>query len=147
MVGLGHSGNPQLSPTLSIARRVITLQQHNAPPLTPLASFVDPVSQLIKAIKPANITSSLRISCALLGPRFGFLSSDISARSLRASGAMALLCAQVNSNVIQLLGRWRSDKMLRYIHVQAEPVMRDFSSRMLQHGSFVLHPNSDVPLL
>jgi hypothetical protein len=60
---------------------------------------------------------------------------------------MALLCAQVNSNVIQLLGRWRSDKMLRYIHVQAEPVMRDFSSRMLQHGSFVLHPNSDVPLL
>ena len=60
---------------------------------------------------------------------------------------MALLCAQVDANVIQLIGRWRSDEMLRYLHVQTEPVMRDFSSRMLQHGSFTLHPNADVPLL
>jgi hypothetical protein len=59
---------------------------------------------------------------------------------------MALLCAQVDTNVIRLLGRWRSDEMLRYLTVQAAPVMRDFSSRMLNHGSFTLLPNSDVPM-
>ena len=81
----------------------------------------------------------------ILGPALGFLPTDISARSLRASGAMALLCAQVDSDVIRLLGRWRSDEMLRYLHIQAEPVMRDFASRMLTHGNFVLTPNQDVP--
>jgi hypothetical protein len=59
---------------------------------------------------------------------------------------MALLCAHVDSDVIRLLGRWRSDKMLRYLHIQAEPVMRDFSRRMLAGGSFTLLPNQDVPI-
>jgi hypothetical protein len=58
---------------------------------------------------------------------------------------MALLCAQVDSDVIRLLGQWQSDKMLRYLHIQAEPVMRDFALRMLTHGNFVLTPNQDIP--
>jgi hypothetical protein len=58
---------------------------------------------------------------------------------------MALLCARVDTDIIRLLGRWRSDKMLRYLTVQAEPIMRDHARRMLTHGNFVLHPNSDVP--
>jgi hypothetical protein len=83
---------------------------------------------------------------AIIGPSVGFLPSDISARSLRAAGAMALLCAQVDSDVIRQLGRWRSDEMLRYLHVQAEPVMSDFSRRMLLGGSFTLLPNQAVPI-
>ena len=83
---------------------------------------------------------------AILGPALGFLPTDISARSLRASGAMALLCAQVDSDVIRLPIRWRSDEMLvRYLHIQAKPVMRDFASSLLTHGNFVLTPNQDVP--
>ena len=35
--------------------------------------------------------------------------------------------------------------MLRYLHVQAEPVMRNFAKRMID-GNFVLHPNSDIPI-
>jgi hypothetical protein len=47
-----------------------------------------------------------------------------------------------------LVGRWRSDEMLRYLQVQAEPTMRGFSARMLQHGGlFVLLPNNHVPCL
>jgi hypothetical protein len=60
---------------------------------------------------------------------------------------MALLCAHVDTDIIRLLGRWRSDEMLRYLHVQAEPVMRDFSRRMLSGGTFTLLPNQDVPIL
>jgi hypothetical protein len=59
---------------------------------------------------------------------------------------MALLCAQVDSDILRLLGRWRSDEMLRYLHIQAEPVMRDFSRRMLIGGAFTLLPNQTVPL-
>ena len=54
----------------------------------------------------------------------------------KALGAMALLCgAQVDTNIIGLLGRWRSDKMLCYLHLSAETVMCNFASRMLNHGN------------
>jgi hypothetical protein len=45
-----------------------------------------------------------------------------------------------------LVGRWRSDEMLRYLHVQAEPTMRGFSARMLQHPLLLnSHPQSSRP--
>jgi hypothetical protein len=59
---------------------------------------------------------------------------------------MALVCANVDADRIRLLGRWKSDEMLRYLHVQAEPVMRHFSSPMLAGGNFTLLPNQEVPL-
>ena len=37
---------------------------------------------------------------------------EVSAHSLRAGGAAALLCTNVDPNVIQLLGRWKSDAMI-----------------------------------
>jgi hypothetical protein len=60
---------------------------------------------------------------------------------------MALLCAQhVDTDVIHVIGRWRSDKMLRYLHLQADSLMKGFSSKMLNRGNFVvLIPNQDVP--
>ena len=71
----------------------------------------------------------------------------LSAHSLRDSGTMALLCAQVDTDIIRPLGRWHSDEMLCYLHLLAEPVMHNFASRMLNHGNFVLHPNHDeVPV-
>ena len=99
------------------------------------------------AVSAANITEALRIAVAMQGPTVGFLPEDISARALRAGGAMALLCAQVDSDLIRLLGRWRSDEMLRYLHVQAQPVMRNFSRLMLQGGQFSLIPGPEVPNL
>ena len=80
-----------------------------------------------------------------LGPELGFLPEDVTARCLRASGANALLCAKVDTDVIRLLGRWRSDEMLRYLHCQATPVMQDFSRKMLSGGVFTLIPNQWVP--
>jgi hypothetical protein len=146
VIGLGRSGNPVLCPVAAITRRVQHLRTQHAPPTQPLASYYyENGSPTIHLIKPADITTALRLSTAVIGPTVGFLPADISARSLRAAGAMALLCAHVDSDVIRLLGRWRSDEMLRYLHVQAEPVMRDFASRMLVGGAFTLLPNQTVP--
>jgi hypothetical protein len=146
VVGLAHSGNPQFSPTVCIARRVIHLRAHAAPPTTSLASVWCARTNKFKPIKAADIAAALKLGCTFLGPQYGFLPADILARSLRASGAMALLCAHVDTDIIRLLARWRLDEMLRYLHVQAEPVMRDFASRMLQNGTFTLHPTEAVPL-
>jgi hypothetical protein len=142
VIGLGRSGHTNLCPVLSLARRIIHLRQNDAPPTTPLATYF--VAGTGKPVSPAAITATLRLAVTSLGPSLGFLPSDISARCLRAAGAMALLCAQVDTDIIRLLGRWRSDEMLRYLHVQAAPVMRDFASKMLS-GHFTLHPNSQVP--
>jgi hypothetical protein len=148
VIGLGRSGNPHLCPVAALTRRIAHLRSHNAPAQVPLASYYTTNNATQPSlVKPAHITAVLRASTAIIGPSVGFLPSDISARSLRAAGAMALLCAHVDTDVIRLLGRWRSDEMLRYLHVQAEPVMRDFSRRMLSGGSFTLLPNQDVPIL
>jgi hypothetical protein len=144
VIGLGRSGDPLFCPVLTLQRRATHLRQHNLPPDTALATFVH--CSRMQLVAPAHITVALRASAAILGPSLGFLPSDINARSLRAAGAIALLCTHVDSDVIRLLGRWRSDQMLRYLHVQAEPVMRHFARRMLQDGDFTLLPNQQVPL-
>jgi hypothetical protein len=80
-----------------------------------------------------------------MGPQLGFNADDVSARSCRAGGAMALLCGRVDTSIIQLVGRWRSDVMLRYLHLQAGALMSNLSSTMLQAGAFHLVPGQDVP--
>jgi hypothetical protein len=44
--------------------------------------------------------------------RTGITADEVSARSLRAGGAMDLLCGKVDMNFIQILGRWHSDAMI-----------------------------------
>jgi hypothetical protein len=141
VIGLGRSGDPNFCPVVATARRVLHLRQAAALPSQPLASYLNPASATLRRITPSELTALLRMSTHLLGPTYGFLPSDVSARSLRAAGAMALLCANVDTDRIRLLGRWRSDEMLRYLHVQAEPVMRNFASQMLAGGHFALLPN------
>ena len=86
----------------------------------------------------------LRLSATALYPTLGIDPKRISARSLRAGGAMALLCARVDTDIIRLVDRWRSDEMLRYLHLQAYPLMRTFAQRMLSSGHFSLSPNQDI---
>lgn len=58
---------------------------------------------------------------------------------------MALLCAKVDPDVIKLVGRWRSDQMLRYLHLQAYPKMHTFSRLMITGGHFSILNNASVP--
>ncbi len=58
---------------------------------------------------------------------------------------MALLLARVDTDVIRLIGQRRSDEMLRYLHVQAYPLMRNYSRPMLDAGDYTLISNQLVP--
>jgi hypothetical protein len=147
VIGLALSGSIDCCPVKAVVRRIHALRADGAIGATPLASYRITPGGRWSSISAANITDSLRLAVALHGPSVGFLPTDISASALRAGGAMALLCAQVDTNLIRLLGRWRSDTMLRYLHLQAQPVMRDFSRIMLHGGQFSLIPGPNVPIV
>mgnify|MGYP006215257593 CR=1 FL=1 len=144
VVKLGRSGDPHCCPTLAIIRCVLHLRSNNAPPHTPLAR-VFLASGTTASVKPADITSLLRSAVRFLGFGLGFTAQEVSARSLRAGGAMALLVSKVDTDIIRLLGRWRSDEMLRYLHVQAYPLMKDYARQMLTSGQYTIIPNQLVP--
>ena len=98
-------------------------------------------------VNPTMITAHLKATVKLLkGTHLGFTYKDVYARSLWAAGTMALLCSGVNTGIISLIGRWRSDKMLRYLHVQAEPIIRNYSKLMINHGNYNLLPHNEVPI-
>ncbi|KAK1736299.1 hypothetical protein QTG54_012899 [Skeletonema marinoi] len=145
VIGHARSGDQDLCPVRCIARRVVHLRRNHAAPNTPLATAFQADGTTFR-LKPAHITTTLKQAVTFLGPSaLGFLPADVSARSLRAAGANALLCGGVDTDVIRLLGRWRSDEMLKYLHTSAEPLMRDYARQMLTGGAFTLIPNQDCP--
>jgi hypothetical protein len=77
-------------------------------------------------------------------PELSLQPKDISACALHAGGAMALLCAQVDPLLVQLIGRWKSDAMLGYLHLQATN-MHNPATHMLSGGEFKLLPNQTLP--
>ena len=95
-------------------------------------------------LRQEDVTRQLRYAARVL-----FHSSDIdpnaiTARSCRAGGAMALLCGSCDDNIIQLLGRWNGASMLRYLHQEAEPIMRDLAAKMFNHGNYLFLPTAFV---
>jgi hypothetical protein len=143
IIGLGRSGSPSFCPVQSIINRVRHLRHFHAPTDTQLYKYFH--NNLRSSMSTTLFTSALRHTVAIIGPHYGLSPADISVRSLRSSGAMALLCANVDTDRIHLLGWWRSNEMLRYLHVQAFPVVASLASAMFQHGHFTLFPNTPLP--
>ena len=144
VIGHARSGDQFLCPVKAILRRVIYLRSNNAPPNTPLSRVYNTKLK----VTAKYITQTLRDSIDYLGDTtIGFLKKEVSARSLRAAGAQALMLGKVDTNIIRLIGRWKSDAMLRYLHVQAHPLMQDYASIMLKAGTYTLIPNQYVPQL
>jgi hypothetical protein len=138
-IGHGRSGHPLLCPVLALVARVVALRALHAPPTTPLNAYALAPGAPLRFILPADLTRRLRTALVIY-PDPAYASADVSARSTRAGGAMALLCAGVDSDRIRLIGRWLSDELYRYLHVQAQPIMTGIAAAMLRGGSFRLAP-------
>ena len=111
VVNMGLSGHHYIFVFKSIKRRMCHLRSHNAPLSTPLARVYTGVGNRTAGVNPHLITKTLRKAVTWMGADLGFLPSEVPARSLRAAGAMALLVAKVDPDIIRILGRWRSDEM------------------------------------
>jgi hypothetical protein len=141
LVGQSTSGHPTWCPVHAIIGRIEHLRLNNASPTTPLYAYR---TNSWQSVTTTILTYHLRTTTLALGDRYGVQSTEISIRSLRSSGAMALLCAKVDTDMIRLLGRWRSDEMLRYLHVQSFPLLAPLAQQMLRHGDFSLLPNQQM---
>jgi hypothetical protein len=133
-VGHATSGDYIFCPVRALTRRVIHLRKNNAPPHTPIHCYYEQFRGRQLRVPASSINLLLRHSATLLG----LDPADITIKALRASGAMALITARIDSDLIRLLGRWQSDAMLRYLHVQAVPVIQNFARAMNLHGNLLL---------
>jgi hypothetical protein len=77
----------------------------------------------------------------------GIQATDISARSLRAGGAMAMFFGKIDMNNIRIMGRWHSDAMMRYLHGQAQPIVGRFVEVMYNNGAYTFQPDETVPII
>ena len=50
--------------------------------------------------------------------------------------------ARVEPDTIRLVGRWRSDTMLRYLHTTAKSFNKILSDKMFKHGTYAIIPSS-----
>jgi hypothetical protein len=139
----GLSTDPLACPIKATVRRILHLRQNKATPTTTLASYFHKGKRI--PIKATYVTTALRLATIATAHQTGLKHSDISARSLSAGGAMALICGRIDHNTIRMLGRWNSDAMLRYLHLQAKPLMRQFAVTMFNHGTYYFLPTDTDP--
>jgi hypothetical protein len=99
------------------------------------------------AIKAKQITDALRHAMTVNFHRTGIAADEVCARSLRAGGAMALLCDKVDKGLIQMLVRWHTNAMIQYLHVQAQPVVQFFEAKMYNNSTYSFLPDETAPLL
>ena len=158
-IGHGQTTDPKFCPVEAVKRRVLHLRAHDAPPDTPLYTIYSTrgTSPPQTITTTQDITPLLRTAAATVEHVTGIPPAKIQAYSLRSGGATALLCAGTNPILIQLIGRWKSDAMLRYLRTMATALTAPLAQKMLDHGSYTfvpsssptvtcLHP-SDIPVL
>ena len=139
---VGHRANsdPLLCPAKALGRIARRLHLRNAPADTPIHRHYNPSPSNTgwHSIRPLYVTNALRHAAKSLEPTTGIAFDLLSARSLRPGGATALLCANISADAIQLLGRWKSDAMFRYLRIQAATT--NYAQLMLDHGSYTFAP-------
>ena len=143
-VGHRATNDPFFCPAKALGRIARRLKLAGAPPDTPIYKHYNPRCgyQGWYDVKSSFVTNALRHAAQDCATLTGIAPELLSARSLRPGGATALLCAGVDSSAVQLLGRWKSDTMLRYLHIQAAVCAHHYSQQMLEHGSCTFHPHA-----
>lgn len=157
VISHGLSGDPNCCPVQAVIRRVLYLR--TTPELNsieiPLCAFIRVASngtRKITHVSSIQIKQALQAGIAAQGinergeHRLQIAPEEIDARSLRAGGATALLCAQVDPNSIQLMGRWRSDAMIRYLHIAAKSTLEQYAAKMFHGGHYSFNPGLSVPV-
>jgi len=144
-----RSGDPYCCPVTAVVRQLMLHRREFRRRNTPfngaikLASYYNRHNVCVP-IKPKQITDTLRWNAGVLQHVTGISPANISARSLRAGGAMALLVGGCDANIIKLLARWRSDSMMRYLHQRATPIAQKLAASMFQ-SDYSFLPDAGVP--
>lgn len=128
------TGDDNICPTRALERIVTHLLQHGAPLSTPLHDYYQGGKRY--HVNTTRLTALLQRAAKTVEKQTGIPHKKITTRSLRPGGATALLCAGQEPINIALVGRWRSEAMLRYLRAQTTPAAKRFAHLMLRHGNF-----------
>ena len=112
---------------------------HRSPGNTPLGSFYK--SGHWKTLSSTHLTATVRLADTAT-PDCGLTPSDVSVQILCKSIAMALLLAGIDSNIMKLIRRWCSNKIIRYLHVTTQSLSYNHAKVMHQNGDFHLIASS-----
>jgi hypothetical protein len=108
-------------------RRVRHLCEHQMPPQTPL--FVFFIQGVQHHVTDRMITAHLRLAgLAVQQP------NHYTVGALCNTRAQALLQAKTPLPMIKLIGRWRSNKVFRYLTARSEHLMEPFAGAMLHNA-------------
>jgi hypothetical protein len=96
--------------------------------------------------KVNDVPAVLRCAMKINYSKTGITAMEISAHSLLAGGTMAMIFERIDLYSIQMMGRWNSDDMMRYLHIQAQPIINNYDARMYNHGTCAFLPDETVPI-
>jgi hypothetical protein len=60
---------------------------------------------------------------------------------------MALLHLKVDLGNIWIMGRWHSDTIMRYLHVQGQPILGNYAACVFNEGNYSFLPDKTVPII
>jgi hypothetical protein len=60
---------------------------------------------------------------------------------------MTLLHGRIDMNNICMKGRWNSDAMMQYLHVQDQPVMGNYTAHMFNQGTYSFLPDETILII
>jgi hypothetical protein len=145
-ISLRQSGDPIFCPVRAAQRRALHLRDNRSPADTELYVYYHGGQAFV--ITTMDITTALRAAASTVESTTNIPARRIEARSLRSGGATALACAQQDTSLIRLIGRWRSDSMLLYLRAQADATTANLAAHMLNAGAYTFAPtttdNSDL---
>ena len=82
------------------------------------------------------ISKILKEVFTFCSPDLVFIAKDKLGSSLHAKYAMDILFYIIDTGIIKLIGHWRINEMMCYLHLQSRNAMRKLSSLMLAHGRY-----------
>lgn len=91
-------------------------------------------------MQSSEIMQALRASVTAIEHWHCISTANISTWLMWLGGAMALLLAGVGGERIKILGRWKSNIIMRYLHTTARPLLQSFASCMVENGNYNLLP-------
>jgi hypothetical protein len=141
----GLSGDSKCCPITATARRIKYHRAKNSKQTVSVASYYR--AHRRTNIRGKAITDTLRHAMTVNYHRIGIHANEISARSLRAGGAMAMMCSKIDLNNIRMMGRWHSDAMMRYLHVQTQPIVKRYAAKMFNNGTYTFQPDETVRII
>jgi hypothetical protein len=143
----GRSGSGLCCPIKATGRQIKYHQLYKSKPNVPIASYY--LTSRRTAIKPKDTVEVdvLRQAMAANYHQMGVHASEISARSLRTGRAMAMLFGKIDINSIIMMGRWHSDAIMWYLHVQAQPNIGNYAAKMFNEGTYTFQPDETNPII